>query len=145
MDPRLSALDKLGDLHLTIKGVFEQEQEEPHIDPDVLLALCHHIKTRDFSNVEVQGLLAQPNQTGFPCLSQKDTVHILAAYYEAKQAHRDKRRWGTWKCLIALGRSQRGGLRCLSRQRPSTCEQLEVWAAGLSGLGHQGTGRGYRL
>ena len=43
MDPRLSALDKLGDLHLTIKGVIEQEPEEPHIAPDVLLALCHHI------------------------------------------------------------------------------------------------------
>ena len=42
----------------------------------------------------------------------------------------DKRRWGTWKCLIALGRGRRLRLRCLERQRPSTCEQLEAWAAG---------------
>ena len=30
----------------------------------------------------------------------------------------------------------------VERQLPSTCEQLEAWAAGLSGLGLQGTGRG---
>jgi len=114
IDPRLSALDKLGDLHLTIKGVIEQEPEEPHIAPDVLLALCHHIKTRDLSDVEVQGLLTQPNQTGFPCLSQNDTVHILAAYYEAKQAHHGRgetslvtHRGATFAARVTLRRARR--------------------------------------
>ena len=80
--------------------------------PDMLLAICHHNKTRDLSGMAV----AHPNKTGFPCLSQNDTVHILAAYYEAMRVLHCGRtettlvthRGATFAARVTLRRAHRG-------------------------------------
>jgi len=89
MDPRLSALDQFGgsDPPTAIKKAMTKGPPgDLYLAPDLLLAICHHIAKHDLPTEAVQDLLSQPNATGFPCLSQGDTVAILDGYYQAMAA-----------------------------------------------------------